>query len=66
MIRRYAFMTFAACCLNVFLWLNTAQAQKNLIANGDFEDGLNGWNADGPIITSFAVKNRCHLSNDKK
>jgi antitoxin component YwqK of YwqJK toxin-antitoxin module len=57
MIGRHIFMMVAACCLNVCLSLSTVQAQKNLITNGDFEDGLNGWNANGPIITSFVVKN---------
>jgi antitoxin component YwqK of YwqJK toxin-antitoxin module len=57
MIRKHVLKTVAACVLSVILLLNSARAQKNMVTNGDFEDGLNGWNANGPIVTSFVVKN---------
>ncbi len=55
MIRRHAFMVIAACCLNISFMKNTVQGQSNLIANGDFEDGLNGSNASGSLFIGDVV-----------
>ncbi len=39
-----------ACC---FVLSFNANAQKNLISNGGFEDGLNGWGAGNARIATF-------------
>jgi endoglucanase len=41
----------------LLLFSLTATAQKNLVVNGDFEDGLNAWNGDGATATPWVFKN---------
>lgn len=45
------------CCAVFFLLAYKASAQKNLVSNGGFEDGLSDWNAgDGAKITPWDFK----------
>jgi hypothetical protein len=53
------------CCAVCFLLAHTASAQKNLVSNGGFEDGLTEWNADASAkITPWDYrggKNSCAI-----
>ncbi len=37
-----------------------ATAQKNLVSNGDFENGLIGWNGNAAVVSPWIVKNGKH------
>jgi hypothetical protein len=55
---------FLTIFMGLFLMLNTAFAQKNLVLNGGFEDELFGWNGNGATQTPWnfkSGKNSCAI-----
>lgn len=52
------------CCVVMLLLCNMVFAQKNLVSNGNFEDGLAEWNGNSAKITPWdhvQGKNSCAL-----
>ncbi len=47
-------------CFLLFFAIDKAQAQKNLVTNGGFEDGLYGWNNNGARVTPWDLKSGKH------
>ncbi|MFI5139577.1 MAG: hypothetical protein ACHQIM_17285 [Sphingobacteriales bacterium] len=51
-------------CISMFMVINCASAQKNLVTNGGFEDELFGWNNNGAVQTPWdfkSGKNSCAI-----
>ena len=46
-----------AFCVCLLMMVNNAQAQRNLVTNGGFEDDLDGWNNNGAKQTPWVFKN---------